>query len=231
MAAKFCMMCGNPLGLLNTKKSADGVLCSNCASIASNPQFFTVEQIQGLWQAHAYRQSVFAPATRIPLSMTIAVLVDPTRKMFSFEGADPIYCFGEVEDADVVTTGGKVITKKKGGITRAVTGGLLFGAAGAIVGAGTAKSQTKTVGDYQQLVVRISHFTGNITKKFTWPSSRNVEFWEYCMANAEAENAIPAQPAAQLSAADEIAKFKTLLDQGVITQEEFEVKKRQLLGL
>ena len=33
------------------------------------------------------------------------------------------------------------------------------------------------------------------------------------------------------SAADEILKFKELLDMGVITQEEFDAKKKQLLGL
>ena len=32
-------------------------------------------------------------------------------------------------------------------------------------------------------------------------------------------------------AADEIMKFKGLLDAGVITQEEFDAKKKQLLGL
>ncbi len=35
----------------------------------------------------------------------------------------------------------------------------------------------------------------------------------------------------QTSAADEIKKFKELLDMGVITQEEFDEKKKQLLGL
>ena len=35
----------------------------------------------------------------------------------------------------------------------------------------------------------------------------------------------------QSSAADELKKFKELLDMGVITQEEFDVKKKQLLGL
>jgi len=38
-----------------------------------------------------------------------------------------------------------------------------------------------------------------------------------------------AQPAA--SAADEIKKYKDLLDSGAITQEEFDMKKKQLLGL
>ena len=35
----------------------------------------------------------------------------------------------------------------------------------------------------------------------------------------------------QASAADELKKFKELLDMGVITQEEFDAKKKQLLGL
>ncbi|HIX15968.1 MAG TPA: SHOCT domain-containing protein [Candidatus Hungatella pullicola] len=33
------------------------------------------------------------------------------------------------------------------------------------------------------------------------------------------------------SEADEILKFKKLLDDGIITQEEFEAKKKQILGL
>jgi len=32
-----------------------------------------------------------------------------------------------------------------------------------------------------------------------------------------------------LSSADEIRKFKALLDDGIITEEEFEIKKRELL--
>ena len=35
----------------------------------------------------------------------------------------------------------------------------------------------------------------------------------------------------QASTADEILKFKKLADDGIITQEEFEAKKKQLLGL
>ena len=34
-----------------------------------------------------------------------------------------------------------------------------------------------------------------------------------------------------VSGADEITKYKKLYDDGVITQEEFEAKKEQLLGL
>lgn len=34
-----------------------------------------------------------------------------------------------------------------------------------------------------------------------------------------------------VSAADEIVKFKELLDQGILTQDEFDAKKKQLLGI
>lgn len=36
---------------------------------------------------------------------------------------------------------------------------------------------------------------------------------------------------ALISAADELKKFKDLFDIGVITQEEFDAKKKQLLGI
>ncbi len=41
----------------------------------------------------------------------------------------------------------------------------------------------------------------------------------------------PVVVASTTSAADEIKKFKELLDMGIITQEEFDAKKKQLLDL
>ena len=45
----------------------------------------------------------------------------------------------------------------------------------------------------------------------------------------EARN--PKATVAALSPAEELKKFKDLLDSGIITQEEFDAKKKQLLGL
>lgn len=47
----------------------------------------------------------------------------------------------------------------------------------------------------------------------------------------EAKNATTQQSAPAVSTADELKKFKELLDAGIITQEEFDAKKKQLLGL
>ena len=45
------------------------------------------------------------------------------------------------------------------------------------------------------------------------------------------ENSFPTTIIQEASAADEILKYKHLFDEGIITQEEFEAKKKQLLGL
>lgn len=47
----------------------------------------------------------------------------------------------------------------------------------------------------------------------------------------EIKNAPAGGVVQQLSAADELKKFKELLDMGIISQEEFDAKKKQLLGL
>lgn len=46
--------------------------------------------------------------------------------------------------------------------------------------------------------------------------------------NYQANQGAPTQA---LSGADEILKYKKLLDDGILTQEEFDAKKKQLLGL
>ena len=50
-------------------------------------------------------------------------------------------------------------------------------------------------------------------------------------AAMKAKNAPAASVSQPVSSADELKKFKDLLDAGIITQEEFDAKKKQLLGL
>lgn len=51
-----------------------------------------------------------------------------------------------------------------------------------------------------------------------------------CKTTATTEDAAKA-PAAAPSPADELAKFKQLLDSGAITQEEYDAQKKKILGL
>lgn len=58
------------------------------------------------------------------------------------------------------------------------------------------------------------------------------KFFQDLLSSLSSAPTVPAASAAPVaSAADEIKKFKELLDMGAITQEEFDQKKKQLLGL
>ena len=68
---------------------------------------------------------------------------------------------------------------------------------------------------------------------FKTEADNTISFLDSLCAKAAAEKALAAntaQPSA-ISSADEILKYKNLLDSGIISQEEFDAKKKQLLGL
>lgn len=54
---------------------------------------------------------------------------------------------------------------------------------------------------------------------------------EECIRSYEVKESKPVESKPALSAIDEIKQFKELLDMGIITQEEFDAKKKQLLAL
>ena len=49
--------------------------------------------------------------------------------------------------------------------------------------------------------------------------------------NADDEPSTPNNEYEPISSADEILKYKNLLDQGIITQEEFDAKKQKIMGI
>lgn len=107
----------------------------------------------------------------------------------------------------------------------AIVGGVLTGGVGAIAGAaiGGRKKDDSVffldLMDYetkQEFTVQVKQVKGHI---------HNVN--DFRVANIPLEET-QVNPE---SAADEIKKFKNLLDEGIITQEEFDAKKKELLGL
>ena len=125
------------------------------------------------------------------------------------------------------TVGGKTVTNKKGGITRAVVGGVVAGPVGALVGSGTAKAETKTVGGVKMTKVHFTTYARKVQRMSSTYPIGFTDFLDRCIADASSEPATTAVA----SAADEILKYKELLDKGIITAEEFSAKKAQLLGL
>lgn len=81
---------------------------------------------------------------------------------------------------------------------------------------------------------RVNNFFNENT--FTWDTTQQSnekmeEVANYAKERVDYYKNARNAPVAASSPADELKKFKELLDMGIITQEEFEAKKKQLLGL
>lgn len=143
----------------------------------------------------------------------------------------------DIVDYELIDDG---TTTVKGGIGTAVAGGVLFGAVGAFVGSAAGKKKQTayctdlkikiTIKNADQNVVYIPFVTGRMKREGTlFKMLYNMA--QECMSVLQIVTASNDHPAPQESAADEIRKFKDLLDSGAITQEEFDKKKAQLLGI
>lgn len=110
------------------------------------------------------------------------------------------------------------------GIAKGIVGGAIFGPLGAIAGGVSGKTR----GIYKLI----------ITFRNGAQSLIEVDEGFYGMiidrlAMVQHQEPVPEQQsaAAPFSAADEILKYKNLMDSGVITEAEFERKKQQLLNM
>ena len=135
-----------------------------------------------------------------------------------------------------------------GGLGRAVLGGILFGGVGAIVGGITGAGRIKQVCRSMKLSVSLKNAHVNVayihfistevkTGGFIYRTAQDCS--QRCSSlletildeNRSMELTAEYNSTQVYSTADEILKFKALLDQGILTQEEFQAKKKELLGL
>lgn len=165
--------------------------------------------------------------------------------LFGGRGNTTVYQYSDIVGFELLEDGESII---KGGLGRAVAGGLLFGGLGAIVGGTTGKRKTKavcnslkikiTVYDIRKPTVYVNFITTN-TRKDGMIYKQSYSSAQECMSSLQLicdrvsnENKyINRQSEPSISNADEILKYKKLRDDGIISKEEFEFKKKQLLGL
>lgn len=88
---------------------------------------------------------------------------------------------------------------------------------------------TFSYGIFRNPTFNIHEFCANLSSEFIgWILAVTI-FQYYFDAKMAAKNTSQNSTNAPVSTADEIVKFKNLLDLGVITQEEFEHSKKRLL--
>lgn len=134
--------------------------------------------------------------------------------------------------------GGKTIkstssTRKEKGVRNVIAGSLIAGNTGALLGGMLSKSTTVTQAtEIQNVYVNVIVDTTQEPVSMPYPNENAAEKVRLVLASM-IKDAIEESPQtdSEVSTADEIRKFKELLDDGIITQEEFDAKKKQLLGL
>lgn len=155
-----------------------------------------------------------------------------------------IYNFSDIVDYELLEDGSSIT---KGGVGRALVGEALFGGVGAIVGGITGR-KNQSMCNLLQIKITLNNMTnpavfikfiGLPTKKDSLTYKSNFKVAQECLSilqlickSIEDEKGISyPKEVSTISSADEILKFKQLLDSGIVTQEEFDVKKKQLLSI
>lgn len=162
------------------------------------------------------------------------------KKEWNYFRYDQIKSFRLYEDGRNVTSAN---------IGNAAIGGALFGSAGAVVGAMT-NQRTESVCSSMYITIKLQNcyipsvditFVSSETERDSLRYSTSCAAAEATVKALDAaiamvappkpERSIREQPTHNISAADEIRQYKQLLDDGIITEEEFQAKKKQLLDL
>ncbi len=156
-----------------------------------------------------------------------------------------MYNYSDLLDFEMKEDGDTVV---KGRGLQTAVGGLAFGALGALVGASGQRAMTSMCSDLSVTLYLNNLDKPQITFQFINGSVAKTSLL-YTMAQSQAKEMIgvltaitaksdkaqiqtqteptPALP----SVADEISKYKHLLDDGAITQDEYDAKKKELLKL
>ncbi len=243
-----CAVCGGKVSAIVIFKTTDGPLCASChkkcsplaARTLNNRSAQEARQHIANREVNLKKYKAFSPTDTVSNYLHI----DRRTKTWCCPSLDPnnpdIFSFSELVDFELMEDG---VSVTKGGLGSAIVGGALFGVAGAIVGGNLGKKQKDTV---NKMAVVINMRNGLIPRVeiplITTETKRGGFTHKNCKVLgdriislltviSDSQKASVAASAPVASSADELMKYKRLLDAGAITQEEYEAKKKQLLSL
>ena len=244
-----CSICGGT----KAKEVNDGFICDDCLSkcgyfkpIGQNFKLARVKDIENLISENKLcdtlqkeRALIFNP-NRI---IGDKVLVDdehklwsPTKGISSKKSTGEIFTYDDVISFEVVEDGNSVT---KGGIGRAVAGGLLLGGVGAVVGGATGKRKNQETCNRLFLKLKVKHFPRDILIIYisvneVKKDSSTYKTYYYNMQQLldffnNAKDTLEEDERKDLGIADEIKKYHNLFVSGAITEEEFNSIKNKLI--
>lgn len=198
-------------------------------------------------------QSHFAP-TQLLSNSRVAVAIDENACLVALATleTEPPQCrivsYADILGAEVVEDGVAITSASRGDqISRGILAGLAFGTAGAIVGGLSAKTATSHQVNRLELRVVVADTTApmHVVVLRSSPIDRALpsyqkqrqlaDYWQalfrVVIKHGESSGPTKCHEAAPLgSVADEIRKLSVLVDDGILTREEFDAQKARLLS-
>ncbi|GMQ56751.1 hypothetical protein AN1V17_11450 [Vallitalea sediminicola] len=241
--ADLCKICDSKVNLLTRVKLKDGYMCLKCykkSNLPLNCSCFSSGDIRERYQYLEQSKELtknFSSTTKIGQYL----FVDDSNQLFKLDKKGECYPFSDLVNFELNEDGETI---SKGGLGKAVAGGLLLGGVGAVVGGVTGKKKHKSL--VNSMYIRISlknrwvkslkidlintqtKKSSKIYKLAKQSADEIISTLEMISSNNESNEEIAVTNTS--SPADEILKYKELLDMGAITQEEFDKKKKDLLG-
>lgn len=249
---KKCCICGSEGGKY---ESLDGLVCQKCFAACGRfvpmDGFSLLKSFNGrqIRNFISQNEEAIKRAKKFTPNLVIGDFAkfDDTNRLWTVNENAPgrfkiepvVWSYDNFDTIDVIEDGNDIV---QGSVGSALVGGALFGDVGAVVGSVVGKKTLKkeikkleiniklknsTIPNVKVILIQSPTKSDNpVCKKMYDIAKQIVEKFDK-IGNSEAVYSSESD----FSAADEILKYKNLLDMGVITSEEFETKKRQLLGL
>lgn len=254
---EVCSICEKEVGLSRTRIADGKCICPSCFKEAGFDKIGSVSK--PIKQMTV--DDVLAAKDKKQLNDTELTSFNPTKKIGTFVEFDDnqkkwvvltgifgkrnkstVYNYSDIVDFELLEDGESI---SSGGLGRALVGGAVFGGVGAIVGGVTGKKKTTGVCSSLKLKITLNNinhpvvyvnFIDAATKKDGLIYKNVYKLAHECLAVLEVicnqqQPVVDAPIPQSSSAADEILKYKNLLDMGAITQAEFDEKKRELLKI
>ncbi|WP_270943101.1 SHOCT domain-containing protein [Romboutsia lituseburensis] len=234
-------------------KLSDGNICGSCLResglfpITKPVKNYTIEDIHSFISSNN-KNKEYVENFNVTKKIGTYIEFDDKNKQwlipdgFNGKKKNPkIYSYKDIIEFELLEDGDTV---SKGGLGRAIAGGVLLGGVGAVVGGVTGKRKTKSVVNSLKIkitlddinvpnryidLIKVKTKTSSLIYKTSYKLAQEIISTLAVIVENNEKNST--ENNITYSAADEIIKFKNLLDNGIITQNEFDIKKKELLGI
>lgn len=226
-----CSICGEKMGIFDRESCSDGFVCKRCRSLFSDlgMDYKTVpaDKLKEGWKFFNDRRERAKGFENLQEPGTMVAYVNRAQRLMTVAGIPGWFTFDELVDYTVEVEE-KVITETKGGVTRAIAGGIVAGPVGAVVGSSTAKKVSRTEESKPKMSFIVEYPMGRFQSPVYTYSCKVRELCEEIFKERAETKKVPDTLS---SIADELMKFKKLLDVGAITEDEYNAEKERLLNL